>query len=278
MTGLLAAALDFARRGLPVFPAWPLLPHGDRLVCACGKTLRCENPGKHPMGPLVRHGVTDASTESLMVEHWWRSRPDANIGLATGRLVVLDIDPRHGGDHTLAELEQQHGKLPHTWRVRTGGGGAHVYFAAPATETIRNSTGQIGQGIDVRGAGGYVIAPPSRHETGRQYLWQQDPDHAPLSALPAWLSALIEQRSVKRTPSIIWRSLVCDSVTEGQRNDTVAKLAGHLLRRYVDPHVVLELVQAWNQARCTPPLDSNEVTRTVDSIARRELKRREFDG
>jgi len=213
-----------------------------------------------------------------MVEHWWRSRPDANIGLATGRLVVLDIDPRHGGDYTLAELEQRHGKLPPTWRAGTGGGGAHLYFAAPATPVIRNRAGQIGPGIDVRGAGGYVITPPSRHQTGRQYLWQQDPDHAPLSALPAWLAALIEQRSAKRTASTTWRSLVCDSVTEGQRNNTVAKLAGHLLRRYVDPHVVLELVHAWNQARCTPPLDSNEVTRTVDSIARRELKRRESDG
>jgi hypothetical protein len=271
VTELAVAALDFAILGLPIFPAWSVRPLGSRLVCACPKAGNCTSPGKHPM---VSHGVTEALTDFERVSYWWRTRPDANIGLATGAVVVLDIDPRHGGDNALAEIERKHAKLPTTWRVATGGGGQHIYFRAPPGHApIRNSVGQLGPGIDVRGVGGYVIAPPSRHVSGERYRWNCNPQQAPLCALPPWIAKLLDQPT-KAKSATEWRTLVRDEIAEGRRNDTMARLAGHLLRRYVDPHVVLDLLLAWNATRCQPPLDRADVVRTVDSIAGREIRRR----
>jgi Bifunctional DNA primase/polymerase, N-terminal/Primase C terminal 1 (PriCT-1) len=269
MSTLAAAALDIAKLGLPVFPVWSVRQLDSRLVCACSKGTNCPHPGKHPMVP---HGLTQASTDADRISHWWRNRPDANIGLATGAVVVLDIDPRHAGDRTLAEIESKHSKLPATWRVGTGGGGEHIYFLSPpAHAPIRNSVEHVGPGIDVRGAGGYVLAPPSRHISGRFYQWQCN-QGAP-AVLPAWLIELID-RPTRAKSATEWRALVSESVPEGRRNDTIARLAGHLLRRYVDPHVVLDLLLAWNFTRCCPPLDRADVVRTVDSIAGKELRRR----
>jgi hypothetical protein len=273
----LEAAIKYVALGLPVFPVWPVYEYVRGVTCGCTKTIRCDSPGKHPMGNLVPRGVIDASTNEAVIRRWWSARPDANIGIATGRgLIVIDIDPRHGGDESLREAERQHGALPPTWRVSTGGGGSHLYFAAAANSAIKNSAGLLGHGLDIRGRGGYVVAPPSRHISGRHYAWESAPQHAELRPLPTWLSALLEQPKPATTaaPSETWRALVRDGVSEGKRNDAVARLAGHLLRRYVDPHVTLELLAAWNDVRCVPPLSSDELRRTVDSIARRELNRR----
>src|SRR4029450_12309395 len=109
MTELAAAALDLAAHKLPGFPMWSGRANGVGFVCACPKGSDCTSPGKHPMVP---HGVTQATTDIDRVSYWWRSRPDANIGLATGTVVVIDTDPRHGGEHALAELESKHYKLP----------------------------------------------------------------------------------------------------------------------------------------------------------------------
>lgn len=101
-------------------------------------------------------------------------------------MVVLDIDPRHGGDDALAELEARHGKLPDTPRVLTGGGGSHIYFRHPGKISIPNSVSKIAPGIDVRGDGGYVIAPPSVHPNGNRYLWEVSAsiDETPLAEVP----------------------------------------------------------------------------------------------
>jgi hypothetical protein len=273
VTELITAALDLAARNLPVFPAWSVRTNGDRLICACPKGGDCTSPGKHPMVP---RGVTQATTDTERISYWWRSRPDANIGLATGTVVdVIDIDPRHGGDRALAEFESKHAKLPPTWRVATGGGGQHIYFAAPPRGApIKNSVGQLGPGIDVRARGGYVIVPPSQHVSGQPYRWDCDPERTPLCRLPPWLAALLDHPPAKAKPATEWRALVRDEIEEGRRNDTTARLAGHLLRRYVDPHVVLELLLAWNATRCKPPLGRDVIERTVNSIAGKELNRR----
>jgi hypothetical protein len=79
-------------------------------------------------------------------------------------------------------------------------------------------------------------------------------------------------------PASAWRELVTNGVTEGARNHSVARLTGHLLRRYVDPRVALELIRAWNAARCRPPLTDKEIQQIVNSVAGRELKRRQEAG
>jgi hypothetical protein len=165
----LEAALDYAQRGLPVFPVWqtiPMLPPRSCFTCTCNKTIRCKDPGKHPVGSLLPHGFNDASTDEVTVRHWWEGRPNANVGIATASLVVVDMDPRHGGDAAMTGLERKHGTLPPTWRVITGGAGLHVYFRAPVGRKIPGSIGTAAPGIDIRATRGYVVAPPSNHISG----------------------------------------------------------------------------------------------------------------
>lgn len=275
---MLTAALDLARRGLPVFPLWGAVQTraGKRHVCGCGSAhIQDNNAAKHPYGRLAPNGLSDASTDEPRIREWWLSAPNGNIGLATGAVVVLDVDPRHGGDNSLRGLEERLGSLPLTWHVLTGGGGEHIYFRAPEDVEIRNSSSKVGPGLDIRGRGGYVVAPPSIHISGRRYAWSVDhhPDKVALAEFPA--SLVTTTASIKQsTAPAEWRELVSAQTGEGARNQTLARLAGHLLRRYVDPFVVLELCQLWNQERCCPPLSHDELVRTVNSICKRELARR----
>lgn len=204
------------------------------------------------------------------VAGWFRRWPDANIGIVTGavsKLIVLDIDPKHGGDDSLESLERRFGALPLTVESRTGGGGRHLYFEHPGYP-VRNRTG-IGQGIDLRGDGGYVVAPPSLHPSGERYAWRSgcSPEERTLAPLPRWfLTATGIPRSGR--PLGDWRKLVQEGVPEGQRNSTIASLTGHLLWHGVDAAVVLELLLAWNRLRCRPPLDDAEVAEVVGNILR----------
>lgn len=244
------AALWYVRHGWRVFP------------CA-GKM------------PRLAAWPTRATTDEATVRRWWRTWPTADIGIATGGgLLVLDIDPRNGGDTSLADLEHRHGLVPDTPRTCTGGGGLHIYFAID--QAIRNRAG-LAPGIDLRGDGGFVVAPPSLHASGRRYAWElgAGPDDVPLAAAPEWLLECIhigQANSAPRPPDE-WAALVRGPIAEGARNDSLARLAGYLLRRRPAPRVVLELVRAVNAARCQPPLPDHEVERTVDSIARREVER-----
>ncbi len=205
------------------------------------------------------------------VEEWFRRWSDGNVGIVTGavsRLVVLDIDPKHGGDESLAHLIREHGPLPHTIEALTGGGGRHIYFAHPGG-ILRNKVG-IFPGIDIRGDGGCIVAPPSVHTCGKAYKWVKgkDPLHTSLAPLPAWLlreTSSVHQGTGHRLDH--WRNLVREGVPEGRRNNTIASLTGHLLWHGVDTDVVLELLLCWNRVRCRPPLSEEEVIRTVDNIS-----------
>jgi hypothetical protein len=269
MNILLDAALDLAARGLPVFPCWHVFPFEDQFLCGCGKGLRCDSPGKHPQSRFCRNGLKDASIDPELIKHWWTWAPSANVGVATGRVVVLDVDH----DQALIELEAKHGPLPPTWRARTGNG-EHIYFAVDIE--IRNSCGKLSPGVDVRGVGGYVIAPPSLHVSGKHYEWITAPSAIALAPLPRWLLEKMRGPNGANgaTSKEQWRELVRNGVNEGQRNTAVARLAGYLFRKYVDPLVVVDLLRCWNAARCHPPLDESEVMRTIDSIAELEIARR----
>jgi hypothetical protein len=131
-----------------------------------------------------------------LVSTWWRRWPRANVGICTGAssgLVVLDVDPDHGGVESLRSLVAEHGRLPSGLRARTGSGGWHLYFAHPGVP-VRNSAGRLGPGLDVRGDGGYVIGPPSNHRSGRTYSFVDAA--ASIPPLPPWLA-----REVTRQPA-----------------------------------------------------------------------------
>ena len=178
MNPRLEAALALAARGMAVFPLHYIAEHDGRLRCSCGNPS-CENAGKHPYPRLAARGLHSATSDLAAVARWWSAGGPYNIGLRTGiesGIVVIDVDPRHGGDWTLIGLEAKFGSVPKTWRNLTGGGGEHILFRHPGFP-VANSAGALGPGIDVKGDGGYIVAPPSRHISGRYYAI--DVDHHP---------------------------------------------------------------------------------------------------
>jgi hypothetical protein len=116
-------------------------------------------------------------------------------GGATG-LLVLDIDPDHGGNETLAVLEAEHGPLPDTMEQITGSGGRHLLFKSPGPE-YGNTIGQVGRGIDSRGDGGYIIVAPSNHKSGNVYRWRDGhkPGQIEIAEAPSWLLGLLKKGS-----------------------------------------------------------------------------------
>ena len=170
LSGIGEYAIAYAAHGWPVFP------------------LRGKNPFKGS------HGVLDATTDIATVTAWWRRHPGANIG---GRIpesmVMIDIDPYHGGLDTLAELEQRHGPLPETLTDYSGrgDGGAHFFFRRPPGKLIGT---RLGQGIDLKTSTGYGVLPPSIHpDTGKPYTRIERPVAAP----PDWLVALLRPEPPK---------------------------------------------------------------------------------
>jgi hypothetical protein len=190
VTTLLPAALEYVSHGWAVVPCHTPTTAG----CSCGRCV-CTSVGKHPR---TRNGVRDATTDRATVASWWRWWPRANVAVATGvrsGVVVVDIDSRHGGTeawHTLTA-----GRAAIDVPMVATGAGWHLWFAHPG-RPIPNSAGRLGAGIDIRGDGGYVIAPPSLHLSGRRYGWQRPPG-AQLPVLPEWLEeacrpSVVEQR------------------------------------------------------------------------------------
>jgi hypothetical protein len=232
------AALVYARRGWPVIPLHQPYTRRGEIRCTCGH-LDCSSIGKHPH---TRDGVHAASVDSDEIQQWWTRWRHAGVGIATGGqagIVVLDIDPDKGGNDSLRTLLDEHGPLPAGRVVRTGSGGAHHYFHHP--ERLPNTAGRLGSGIDTRGDGGYVVAPPSRHRSGNQYTLASG--GADLPALPDWMLRLIEpppRPAVQHQPATIgdatrWAQAAIDgevgrlrTAVEGTRNDTLNRVAFRL--------------------------------------------------
>ncbi|MFP5327746.1 MAG: bifunctional DNA primase/polymerase [Acidimicrobiia bacterium] len=235
------AAVVYARRGWAVFPCHS--PLGGRSACTCGMP-DCTSPGKHPR---VRNGLHAATTDEAQVRRWWDRWPRANVGITTGEqsgLVVVDVDPRHGGAESLDRLVSTHGRFfDDTKTVHTGGGGWHFYFRHPGG-LVRNDTGRrLGPGIDVRGDGGYVLAPPSLHSSGNRYeLGERRREVAPL---PDWLvDRLTREPSRAVSPNVDamngphaerWAEAAFTgemdrlrAAQEGTRNDTLNRIAFRL--------------------------------------------------
>jgi hypothetical protein len=175
-------ASRYAERGWPVLPVWWPLSGGR---CACGQP-ECSNQGKHP---LVRRGLHSASTDPELVRRWWSRWPQANVGIRTGApsgLLVVDVDGAAGME-SMRTLVREHGSLRAAW-TRSGSGGWHAYVRLSEGQRVPNSVGRLGPGLDVRGDGGSIVAPPSRHASGGTYGWTR-PGVEPPPA-PDWLVQL----------------------------------------------------------------------------------------
>lgn len=247
MTDLTTAAIGFAKRGYAVFPLMP-----------------------RSKAPATRHGFRDASADAGIVSGWWRSTADFNIGLPTGPrngFWILDIDGDNG-EASLRRLEFEHGQLPATFETLTGGGGRHVWFRWPRiADGPRNSASAdcLGDGLDVRGDGGYIAAPPSIHKNGRPYEWSVDSADQ-IAPAPSWLLTLACEATKKRANGR-WQAASQAPITEGKRNDALASVTGMLLHKGIDPGTTLSLIQAFNAYQCSPPIDAAEVDKIVNSIA-----------
>lgn len=168
--------------------------------------------------PLTKNGLKDASVEMSTLELWWGiggKVKESNIAIRTGAisgLVVVDIDRKAGG---LESYEAMKDRFPPTPTVRTGGGGLHLYYKHMGTE-VRNSASKIAPGIDIRGDNGYVVAPPSTHDSGSDYKWEVLPSEVELSAFP--MEILPKDSTFDPTGLF----------TQGSKKTTTTQLAGHM--------------------------------------------------
>jgi Bifunctional DNA primase/polymerase, N-terminal len=250
MSALRNAALRLAAKGMRVFP--------------------CRERGKEPM---FKRWPEYATTDPNRINNWWSSGA-FNIGIATGPgsgVWVLDPDNE---DHEgwLRKHEAIHGALPPTVEAITGKG-RHLYFKWPLGKKIQNVQNR-GDFPDVRGDGGYVLAPPSIHPSGRAYAWSVDSAGAFADA-PDWLIELVTKRTSSGGPiepitPEHWRSFLGETVDGSHRGSAIARLYGLLIRRWIDPYVALDLVRFFNALRCDPPLDDHEVRQITDDIAKRQ--------
>lgn len=170
---IVEAALGYVARGWRVVQLHDVAGRTDRPpgVCSCHLADQCKSAGKHPV--LKAWQAAPIATE-MGVREAWSARPAANVGVATGPISgvwVLDVDPLHDGYALLAGLEREHGALPPTYEVLTGSGGKHYYFSyAGISWDLTNSRGSLPIGLDIRGRGGFVVAPPSLSGVGPYFV------------------------------------------------------------------------------------------------------------
>ncbi|WP_198592165.1 phage/plasmid primase, P4 family [Kyrpidia spormannii] len=265
MTPMVEYVIQYANRGWHVFPVYGIDDSGR---CTCGRE-ECSSAGKHP---ITKHGVKDATTDIDTIRQWWERWPDANVGLATGEtsgIVVIDIDPDKGGNESFEDLVSRYGTLPDTVEAITGSGGRHIYFAYPIGVDIRSKIGVL-PGIDVRANGGYAVAPPSRHKSGRRYEWELSahPDETPIAPMPQWLIDVITNGQKRQAAPVSLVKRIDEPIPEGQRNDYLFRLASSLRSQGLEFEDILEALRDENKRRCDPPLDDSELMTIAKSACR----------
>jgi hypothetical protein len=260
--GPVVAALDYVARGWEVFPVWWI----KKSRCACGEA-DWQHPGKHPLGKLAPNGRNDATTDPKIIKGWWKRYPSANVGIATGSesgLVVVDIDPRNSGNESKKKLERL-GNFSYTITVHTGGGGEHIYLQHPGHGQKIKSKSELGgfPGIDQKGDGGYIVAPPSNHISGDKYTWKIPPD-TPLAKIPDWLMQLLTKDSEPLRGTV---ALTGEKIPDGKRNGTLTSLAGTMRRRGMSQEAIEAALLVENK-RCDPPLSEKDVLTVARSVSR----------
>ena len=242
------AALEYVARGWSIFPLAPF--------------------DKIPLKGSA--GFKDASTDLEAVCHWWSKHPTANIGTPTGaanKFFVIDIDPKKGGADEWLLLATLHGE-PETRRVRTPSGGTHLYFRWPAGGGVRNNV-NVWPGIDVRGEGGYVVAPPSvtrlkcnRDDPNKidtypgsyELIDARDPADA-----PDWILAAVVKAEHPR-PALRVPSHGIPPILAGERNERLFRIArGCRADGYTEGQILERLRQLNTDGTVNPPVDELEL-------------------
>lgn len=240
------AAMEYAARGWSVFP---LLTREKE--------------------PAITNGLLGATTDPEQIEIWWEAHPFNNVAIALGsaarNIIAIDIDydedKGEDGWETLREWEQEHGKLPETVTDLSGRGGGRLYYKVD--RPIHNTT-NAKIGIDIRGEGGYVVAPPSIHPNGRTYCWENDPDEYDVAEADDNVYDFIEYirgtRDGRRKKFVLPKG----DIGSGSRNDTLFRYACQLQERGDDDDIIFATISGINKVRCKPPLPDSEVETIVN--------------
>jgi len=269
--GCLQAALHY--RALGWFPL-PCCVPVSATACNVQSHGPCAKPGQRPR-------VTWKAREAVSAEElrtWWRWWPRANVAVLTGKrsgyLLVLAIDPPHGGCASLAALEARYEPLPETVSHTTGSRGQHRLFTYPAGVPVGHAAGaKLGAGLDTRGEGGVILAPPSRHRSGARATWVdgRGPGEVALAPAPLWLVSLL---TVTRPQGLQcgygWGRVGASGprILEGMRHIALFRIAAAMRDRGKRADTIVQELHRVNQARCTPPLDEPALAAIAASVQR----------
>lgn len=230
---LLKAALEYAELGFRVIP---LKPYSKK--------------------PITEHGSKDGSTDPEIIKKWWQQNPNSNIGICTGsELYVLDIDVKDGidGFRYYNVLQEVFGPFD-TYTVSTPTDGLHVYFSGDGIKSLSNRTKLI-PGLDFRGRGGLVVAPPSTTSAGS---YEAQGNIRTLQAIPFNLANFLKVQKINPFTA-------SNSINKGERNTQCASYSGKLRNLDVPQSIATLLIHDF-AANTNPPMDIREAERCLESI------------
>jgi hypothetical protein len=266
---MLEEALKYEALGFSVIPVHVIRADG---LCSCG-SARCKSPGKHPRITWRANQTTRLTADELR-ECFSEKSPPSSVGIVTGPIsgiMVLDID----GPEGLASLKKAgfpYEDLPKTPTVKTGGGGMHLYYRYPEGDPVKTATGILHK-VDIRAQGGFVVAPPSIHKSGRKYEWMKKRSLGDLEIAEFDITQLLGTRQVPKKIRISrnWYDELINGAPEGERNSSATRLAGRYLSRGLTTDETSLILIAWNQ-RNDPPLPEAEIEQIVRSVDKAETQ------
>ena len=225
--------------------------------------------------PAVVGGCKVATTERTTIERWWDKNPQYNIGIATGNkssgLVVidLDVDKNKGidGYDVLRDWQNKHGELPETWQSITGRGGYHYFYKDAIVHSNRVG---LYEGVDIRGEGGYIVAPPSVHPNGNIYEWEQGPEEYEIAQVDNIVNDFLKGEKQRRDSEHKTNFKVPELIPEGKRVDTIVRLIASLRTKGLDDDAIKAAVRVENEKRCNPPLKEKELEKAVFPALKRD--------
>lgn len=253
MNKICEAALKYAKRGWSVFPV------------------------KRNKAPYTDNGFHDATTDPSIILKWWQKFPDANVGIATGHLshgltvIDIDIDRDKGiyGDESFDGWCDEQGVYIDSLNAVTGRGGKHLYFLS--NYPYGSKIGVL-DGVDIKGEGGYVIAPPSIHENGNEYYFDGDEDEDEIVCVQEDSDVEYFLNEMCNTSGDNPPLEIPSQTNEGNRNEMLFKMASSLQSKGTDDDVILSICQGYNEKNCNPPLDDDEVELIVKNVITRYEK------
>jgi putative DNA primase/helicase len=261
----LSSALRYAEDfGWKIFPVYGLTysVENKKYVCNCKKKHDEKTSGKHPAVSWRGYKGPFPTKEGNLISKVFSSPYKYNIGLPTGKennLIIIDIDPRNGG--SLEALLDAFSYLKESPRVRTGGGGYHIYLKYPQVpvQTFKATL----PGFDIKSDGGYIILPPSLHIHGR-YQWEIPPDTGKWYLWNKEIENFLKTVGARRAVSV----QVPEKIPLGKRNNTLTSLAGFMRRKGFSADAIFAALKVENSKRCDPPLEEEELRTISKSISR----------